>query len=602
MISSFLMATVAISMYSARRVAHHPRTLLVALLLSLGGGFSNLASAQQAEGAPAAEGDEPAASPGQADLDEAVIQRIDAGSVAELEAVAALLESALTKGLDEENQAFAKKMLGSVQLQRGQGLAAAMMRTRGQRQLQLRDEALYSLQEAVSSDPSLVEGYMLIARLNLLPGGDRQAVQDATSRAIELLDDEPAEQSAALVLRALTQAEDDAKLADLDLAIQTDPSNTEAYQARAALRLQKEDVEGAVKDLEVVLLKDPTNLLVASQAIEKLTELGHDEKAEALLTDMLEAKPSEGIYRLRAILYRNQDHHDKAISDLNKAIAMQPGDPLSLLLRAETYLASGKISEAKVDLQAAEEVAPQLKSSEQGISLRAQIAIAEERYVDAINYAKEIIELTPEESPSLIDRRMFLASLYALDKRPRKAIDVYSALLNEDPKNSNILRARADLLLAVGDHAAAVKDYETAIQSLGNIEEVETTAAQKTRAAGVFNNLSWVLATSPVDSVRDATRSLEYAEKAARLTDYKKAYILSTLAAAYAEAGEFEKAVEWSSKAVEMASNEEDRDHDQLPQLKQELESYQQGKPWREKQETEENAAPILDPNDLIEA
>ncbi len=596
-----------------QRTSHllsNARILLAGLCLTAGGQLVHSQDAETPQKAPAqaaetkpaeggsADANDPAdANQGQADLDEAVIQRIDANTPQQLEAVSALLQSALTKGLDEENQSFAKKMLGSVQLQRSQGLAAAMVQARGRRQLELRDETLRSLEEAVLNDPTLVEAHLLIARLNLLPGGDRAAVKQATSNAIELLEDDPAEQSSALVLRALTQEDDDAKLADLDAAIKADPDNNEAYQARAAMRLQKNDVEGAVQDLEVVLLKDPTNQIVAGAAIQKLADMNRIDEAQELITKILAAKPSEGMYRMRAILYRNQGEDEKALSDLNKAIAMQPKDPLSLIMRAEVALDRKDISAAKADLKSAEELAPQLKESDKGIALRAQIAIAEERFVDAINDAKLLVERMPEN----VERHLFLANLYSLDKRPRKAIDVYTALLNDDPKNAVVLRARGDMLLSVGDHAAAVEDYETVVQSLGNIEEIEASDRQKLEAAGAYNNLSWVLATSPVDSVRDGKRALEYGEKAARLTDYKAPHILSTLAAAYAEAGDFEKAVQWSSKAVEIGSQDKDNQHEQLEQLKNELDSYNQGKPWREKQETEENTVPILAPEDLID-
>lgn len=102
--------------------------------------------------------------------------------------------------------------------------------------------------------------------------------------------------------------------------------------------------------------------------------------------------------------------------------------------------------------------------------LRAQIAIAERRYVDAINDAKLLLEQMPDN----VERSLFLANLYSLDKRPRKAIDIYSAILNNDAKNTLVLRARGDVLLSVGDHAAAVDDYEVVVQSLGNIEEIES--------------------------------------------------------------------------------------------------------------------------------
>ena len=68
---------------------------------------------------------------GQEDLDESVVKRIDAETPEQLDAVAKLLESALAKGLSEENAAFANKMLGSIYLQRSEQIAAGIMRSRG---------------------------------------------------------------------------------------------------------------------------------------------------------------------------------------------------------------------------------------------------------------------------------------------------------------------------------------------------------------------------------------------------------------------------------------------------------------------------------------
>jgi tetratricopeptide (TPR) repeat protein len=100
--------------------------------------------------------------------------------------------------------------------------------------------------------------------------------------------------------------------------------------------------------------------------------------------------------------------------------------------------------------------------------------------------------------------------------------------------------------------------------------------------SGLLNNLAWVLATSPEDELRDGQRALELATKACELTDYEEAHILSTLASTYAELGDFDTAVKWSEKAVEAGEGETKN------QLKEELESYREQKPWREKQETKE--------------
>ena len=68
----------------------------------------------------------------------------------------------------------------------------------------------------------------------------------------------------------------------------------------------------------------------------------------------------------------------------------------------------------------------------------------------------------------------------------------------------------------------------------------------------MLNNFAWVLATSPDDDVRDGKRAVELATKAGELTERERAHILSTLAAAYAETGDFDAARKWSQKSVDM--------------------------------------------------
>ena len=536
------------------------------------------------------------ANQGQGDLDEAVIQRIDAQSGEQLEAVSALLESAIKKGLDEENLSFAKKMLASVQLQRGQALAGTMLRVPGQQQLRIRDEALQSLSQAIEHDPTLIEAHFLIARLNMLPlpGGDPKAILEATTKLIELLDEDPAQKSEALWMRSRVQTEQDLKLADLNAALKANPKNLRAMQERAGIRLENGDVENALEDLEAVLLEDPTNQQIAGAAVEELVNMNRLDEAIDLITKILAASPSEGMYRMRAILHRSKANTDEAMSDLNKAIAMAPKDPMTLLQRAELALDRDDVKSAKEDFRIATQVAPQILNLEQVIGLRSRIALLENRIADAINDA----QLLAERNPANTFHRLRLASLYTMDNRPRKAIDVLTGLLQAEPENVSALRSRGDALLSVGDHDKAIADYEAAIKTVSDVEIDESDAFKKQEAAGIYNNLSWVLATSPNDSVRNGKRSLELGLKAAELSEYKAAHILSTLAAAYAETGNFKKAIEWSQKAVELGDQE---NHEQLEQLEKELESYKEGKAWREKQETEENEIPILSPEDLID-
>lgn len=528
--------------------------------------------------------------PGQIDLDEAVLKRIAAESNGDLEAVAALIESALAKGLSEENSSFARKMIGSVQLQRGQGLASAMVRLRGRQQLLARAEASRALTDAIKYDPELAEAHMLIAQLNLLPDGDSEVIKKSTTAAIELYADNPIEQSKAYLLRAVTQTDVDAKMADLNAAIQADPANTSALRERAGAQLQAGKVDGAVDDLQRVLEIDPTNQEIAQATVQQLVDLDRADDAVALLSKTIAASPSEGLYRLRAILYRMLEKEDEALTDLNKALAMQPKDPLALLQRAELALSRNDVKSAKQDLKSATEIAPQVEQIDQAIVVRCFIAIEEGRMSDAINDMQILIDRNPEDT----FRQLQLASLYLQDDRPRQAIETLTNVLDKDPNNAAVLRSRADAYLAVGEHGKAIADYEHALTKIGDKED----DANKTVLSGILNNLAWVLATSPQDDVRDGKRAVELGHRAVEMTNQSEAHILSTLAAAYAESGDFDNAIQWSEKAVEQGSKE---GNEQIDQLKAELESYKKQEPWREKQDTQENQLPVLAPEDLID-
>ena len=69
------------------------------------------------------------------------------------------------------------------------------------------------------------------------------------------------------------------------------------------------------------------------------------------------------------------------------------------------------------------------------------------------------------------------------------------------------------------------------------------------------------------------------------MTEYKQAHILSTLAAGYAETGDFDNAVKWSKRAIEVG------DVSLKEPLRKELASYFDKKPWRELKQQDRDAA-----------
>jgi len=90
-----------------------------------------------------------------------------------------------------------------------------------------------------------------------------------------------------------------------------------------------------------------------------------------------------------------------------------------------------------------------------------------------------------------------------------------------------------------------------------------------------WNNIAWIHATCPDERFRDGTVAVEEATKACELTEWEDYAALSTLAAAHAEAREFEQAIERIEQSVENAPEEI------KPELNAMLAAFQQEKPYR---------------------
>jgi tetratricopeptide (TPR) repeat protein len=115
------------------------------------------------------------------------------------------------------------------------------------------------------------------------------------------------------------------------------------------------------------------------------------------------------------------------------------------------------------------------------------------------------------------------------------------------------------------DYAKGVKDLDEAIRL--NPKEAEA-----------LNSRAWAAATCPDPRFRDRTKALDYAKRACELDGWKNAFYFGTLAAAYADNGEFDNAVKWQRKALEDPGYQKECGDEGRKMLK----LFEQQKPYRE--------------------
>ncbi|MCK4277049.1 MAG: tetratricopeptide repeat protein, partial [Phycisphaerae bacterium] len=181
---------------------------------------------------------------------------------------------------------------------------------------------------------------------------------------------------------------------------------------------------------------------------------------------------------------------------------------------------------------------------------------------EAIGHYRRAVEVNPDHVSAYINLGRILTRL----GRHQEAIPNYRQAAGLQPDNADVLYALGITLEKLGKTAQAVEAYDRALRANPNLPHA-------------MNKLAWILATCPDPTVRDGNRALALIEKLCTATRFRYAPHLDALAAAYAETGQFERAVATARLAIKLTGANETPELTHQRQGRVKL--YQQNKPLR---------------------
>jgi tetratricopeptide (TPR) repeat protein len=189
------------------------------------------------------------------------------------------------------------------------------------------------------------------------------------------------------------------------------------------------------------------------------------------------------------------------------------------------------------------------------------VLLQQRRPEDAIAEYREALRI----NPGYADAHFNLGTTLLQQGRPVEAEAEFRAALRINPDDAEADKNLGNALLQQGRAAEALDQAQKAL----DLQPAD---------AGAQNNLAWMLATAPQPSLRDGAKAVRLAVQASQSSGGNNPVILRTLAAAYAEAGQFPDAVQAARKALDLARAESDAEL--AGTLLREVKLYEAGRPY----------------------
>ena len=231
---------------------------------------------------------------------------------------------------------------------------------------------------------------------------------------------------------------------------------------------------------------------------------------------------------------------DEAIAHYQKAIQLKPDYADAHNNLGIALLRKGQPDEeAMIQFQKALKINPDYAEAHYNLSAAFGMR---GRLDEAIEQCRKAIQLKPDYA----DAHGNLANVLAAQGRLEEAIPEYRRTLELMPESAQAHFRFGEALQAQRNFEAAMKEYQKALDLAP-------------RHLPAHLSLAWLLATCPDNSLRNGKKAMELAQQAEQLGGGESPQILDTLAAAYAEAGQYPEAIETAKRALNLTATQNNK-------------------------------------------
>lgn len=294
-----------------------------------------------------------------------------------------------------------------------------------------------------------------------------------------------------------------------------------------------------------------------------------DQAIDLYTTEIYRNSNSIWAYYNRGIIRFDQRNYDQAISDYNEALRIDPRYVPALINRGNAWQAKKEFDKAIDDYNEALRIDPNDIRAHLNRGIARQ---AKKDYDNAIADYNDAIRLGLKTATVYNNR----GHLWQLKQDLARAIADFDEAIRLNPKYGLAYNNRGNALQARKEYDKALANFDEAIRL-------------SPESPWGFAQRAWILATCPDAKFRDGKKALDLAKKASDLGETRDPYLLEVRAAAHAEAGEFDRAVEWQTKALEAAAAVPGND---LQGDRLRLKLYQEKKPYRDEDPKPGGGAP----------